>query len=258
MPLITGRTPHDPARLAAAPAILDHAPNATVPDKLSRLGLVYQPHMGDNRTDPDCTAESYRECATVAAATLAGYQLNVARTASLGFYLQCKGLAANATPDQIENSGGANMLDVAQEQWSGSGFRTGYDELRGLFGTVPVTDRLRLAAASATFGMGWWGIRLYQYDEDNLYSSAPLDFDGSDPGALIGLHAIGGGLEYMGLDDEDEVTIVTYGMRRQVRWRWVANRLDEAHAFVWPQLSSAGSANVETAALEAALQRWVG
>lgn len=256
MPLITGRTPHNPARLAATPLILDHAPNiAAPPDKLSRAGIVYQPRMGDNRDYPDCTAESLREYATAAAATLGGYQLNVARTASLSFYCRCVGLPANATADQIANSGGANMLDVAQWQWS-SGFDTGYDDLRGLFGTVPTADRLRLAAAAATFGLGWWGIRLYQYDEDNLYSSAPLDYDGTDPGALVGLHAIGGAWEYTGLGDEDEAVIVTYGMFKPATWRWVAHRLDEAHAFVWPQLSPAANASVKTAGLEAALKVW--
>lgn len=257
MTLPTGRLPHSAARLAATPEILDHiADLAAPPDRLTRPGIDYTPRMGDNDWASDCPAESMRECATVAAAVLGGYALNVAPTASLDFYRGCVGLPAGATRDQVRATDGCQMLAAAQRQWSGPGFSTGTDVLHGQFGTVPVGDRLRLAAAAATFGLGWWGIRLFQRDMDTFWGDDPWDDDGSDPGALIGLHAIGAGLEYTGLGDADEFVVVTYGRLKPTRWRWCARRLEEAHAFRWRQLDPSGSVALDEAALSAALVAW--
>lgn len=251
-----GRRPHDPVRLAAAPAILDHTADASAPpDRLDRSNVAFTPTLGDNGWAPDCTGESLREVATAIAA-VNGYPLAVADGASLRFFCQCAGLPVAASQDQIKAIDGAVMLDVAQRQWR-DGFNVGPQTLFGLFGTVPPTDRLKLAAGAQRFALGWWGIRLYQRDEDAFFTVAPLDDDGStDNGALIGGHAIGGGWGWTGLGDTDEVLIVTWGAVKPVTWRWVAARLEEAHAFRFRQLDRAGVAAVDEAGLTAALQRW--
>jgi len=251
-----GRQPHDPVRLASAPAIFDHLALATPADRLDRSGVDFEPSLGDNDWAPDCTGESLREVATAIFALSAGARLSVAREASLAFYCSCVGLPPNATRAQILATDGAEMLAVARRQWR-QGFDVGSQRLFGLFGTAPVADRLKLAAGAQAFRMLWAGVRIYERDRDNFDSADPWDDDGStDPGALVGLHAIGTGWGWTGLGDSDETGTVTWGRCKPTKWRWLARRLDEVHCFRFRQLDGAGAAAIDEERLTAALTRW--
>lgn len=257
-----GLTPHDPARLAAAPLIFEHARDVSgPPDKLDRSGVALHPSMGDNFWAPDCTGESAREYAS-AVALLAGYQLAVQPGASLKFY--CGGVnleLASYPPDdaakaQIAATDGMDMLTAAQRLTT-VGLDEGPNNHRALWGKAPTDDIETMANGAAKFGMLWIGGKIYERDQDTLYSYGVWDDDGeTDNGTLAGLHAFCSGWGYSGLDPTSQTMTDTWGMKKPNTWRWLMRRATIMLCLRFPQLDPAGSSLLDEQALTAALIRW--
>jgi hypothetical protein len=222
-----GRLEHDPVAVAAAPAhVFGAVPPAAV---LDRSQYDFTPLAYDNLTDPNCTTAALANAARAVSA-LNGSGLVVAPGAPLAFYGACIG-----NPPDLAATEGVAMLTVLQQQ-AAAGFPIGPQSLVGLYGTVNPRIRSALALSIARLGFGYWGVRLYERDMEELpvWDVQP----GRDDGALVGRHAIFG-WDYTNLTDNGLVRVGTWGAWQRATWAWIAARLDEAWAVVWRQLERA-------------------
>jgi hypothetical protein len=227
-----GRKQHSPARLTAAPW---HKFGAEVPDpSLDRTLIDFKPLLGGNDVDPNCTVVSWENAAR-GVSFLNGALIRVDESLMPINYAGVVGCAP--TQEAIQATDGAQMLDVVAWQEL-HGFDLGTQtRLIGRSGVTNV-DMVSLALAMKKFGHSWMGVRLY--DQDMQTATAPgIVWDsipGRDPGNLVGGHAIFA-WAYTGLGDEDIVYVGTWGDWKPVTWRWLRDRIDEAHALVCRQLA---------------------
>jgi hypothetical protein len=224
-----GRKAHDPVRLAAAPALQRYG-LALPPPVVDRSAIPFVPELYQNDTLPDCTAVTLANCAQAANWVLTGCGEVIDPATVPAFYAASIGKPGATTADLMATDGAA-ILDVLSYQ-SRNGFDCGQQApLVANFGVIDVVDRMGIASAVAHLGACEIGVRLYQCDMD-AFGTGPWDDDGSDPGALIGLHATFI-WSYAGLGNEALVQIGTWGNWQPATWRWVATRTDEAHGLLW-------------------------
>jgi hypothetical protein len=224
-----GRKQADISRLAAAPVLRRYG-LAPPPPVVDRSAIAFTPELYQNDTLPDCTAVTLANCAQAASWVLTGTAQWIATGSVPAFYADSIG-KPGATTTELMATDGAEILDVLAYQAS-SGFDCGQQApLVAHFGTIDASDRMGIAAAVAHLGCCEIGIRLYERDMDT-FGVDPWDADGSDPGALVGLHATFI-WSYAGLGDEALVQIGTWGNWQPASWRWVVARTDEAHGLLW-------------------------
>lgn len=227
-----GRSAHDPAALAAAPA---HRFGAVLPPaSLRRPLLDFTPGDYGNTTKPLCTFASMANVARGIALLNNGADTLIVDPAKVSAgYAACVGCAD--TDAAIMATDGINMLEVAA--WQGKhGFDVGPQTLVGRSGTL-ATDRIALANGMHRLGLAWGGIKLLERDMATTSPTTVLDMvPGRDDGALVGLHAVPF-WTYQLLADEGRVWFGTWGYWQQCTWRWVTARIDEAHAWVYRQLA---------------------
>lgn len=244
-----GRLPCAPADLARAPSILWHASTfAPPPAVLDRRDVDYRPRMFGNNILPDCSAAGLANLA-LAVSTLAGAEIAIDDALVPAFYAACVGCAP--TESAMAATDGAVLLDVLRRQVV-QGFDVGgQTAFVGLSGTVPLR-RTYLAQIVSQLGGAYLGVDLYERD---MEGGAVWDADGRDPGALVGGHCVVM-WDYLGLADTDTLRIATWGGLQSVTWRWLANRLREAHGVFWRQLAPADSSPIDADALAGELRAW--
>ena len=226
--MMFGRLPHDPGRLAAAPALRNYG-LAPAPLTVDRSAIDFTPELFKNDTLPDCTAVTLANCVQAASLVLTGAKEVIDPVKVPAFYGASIG-KPNATTDELAVTEGAQILDVLAYQ-SRAGFDAGQQAaLVANFGVIDPTTTA-IASAVAHLGHCYIGIRLYERDMAT-FGVGPWDDDGSDPGALVGLHATFV-WSYAKLGDDGLVQIGTWGNWQPATWRWVATHTDEAHGLMW-------------------------
>jgi hypothetical protein len=205
------------------------------PVRLDRSAIEFHPGLFGNDYLPDCSAAGLANAAGMVAA-INGYTLAIDADKVPPFYAACVG--CDPTDAAMMATDGAMLLDVLQRQMQ-TGFDVGEQApLIGLHGTLPL-DRSVLASAMAHLGHVYAGVTLHEQDMD----SADV-WDLSDgAGDVVGGHCIVL-TDYTGLTDTDAVCFATWGRWQSCTWRWLAARLDEAHACVWRQLAAASGADI--------------
>ncbi len=229
-----GRSAHDPAALAAAPA---HRFAAILPPlKLDRSLVDFVPGDYGNTTKPLCTFASMTNIARGIAYLNSGTDTLIVDPAKVSAgYAACVGCAD--TDAAIMATDGMNMLEVAAWQ-ARNGYDIGPQQLVGRSGTL-ATNRIALAHGMDRRALPWGGIRLRARDMDATSPTSVLDaVPGRDDGVLEGLHAIPF-WTFQGLGDEGRVWFGTWGYWQECTWRWVEARTEEAHGWVYRQLADA-------------------
>jgi hypothetical protein len=220
-----GRLPHDPVRLAAAPA---HSFGATpVPQTLDRSLTDWLPGLYGNNEYSDCTCVSYTNNAR-GVAYLAGYELAVDPDDPLANFAALSGVPVT----EAASVDGAVMQDVLayQEQ---HGFNVGPQLLVATSGTVAV-NRMAMAQAMATLGGLWIGVTLHEREMDS-WGSGTLWDTVAPAGAIAGGHAVNL-WAYEGLADDSRVWLATWGAWQAATWRLLESITDEAHGLGWNQI----------------------
>ncbi len=227
-----GRLPHDPVALARLPSLMSHPFALREPKPaLDRRAVAFVPRMFGNDTLPVCTVAGLAN-AMLAVSALAGWELEVDDARVPPFFASVVG--CQPTQAAIAATPGANVVDVLRRQMAG--FAIGQPEpYAALFGTIAPDSRIGLANGIDEFGIGYWGIDLYERDMEAFAARDPWDDDGRDPGNLVGGHVVGA-WDYDGLADDDHGRCASWGHLQPFTWRWAAARLREAHGLYWRQL----------------------
>lgn len=224
--LCFGRKQHDPDALAAAP---QHKFSVAVPPVLSRGALNYAPGLYQNDVLPDCTAAALANH-LAATTALMGYAPAIVPALVPKFFAACIG-KPNATIDELALTDGAVALDVLQFALA-NGFQL--DEQAPYMPThevVDVSDRM-LLAHSIAINAGYWGVALTQRTVRAFQTNDIWDDDGSDHSGIVGTHMLTA-WDYSGFEDDDLVTLATWGEEQKATWRWVEHNLDESYALAW-------------------------
>jgi hypothetical protein len=197
-------------------------------------------------TLPDCSAAGLANSA-LAIGALGGFEPVVQDALVPTFYASCVG--CQPTEAAMAATDGVTLLGALQRAVT-AGFDVG--QPTPLFpATGPVaTNRASLAHAMDQFGGAYVGIRLYERDMEML---AVWDADGSDPGALVGRHCVFL-WDFLGLGDQQTGRMATWGAFQTFTWRWLASRLDEAHALFFRQLAPAQASAVDEDRLAAEIK----
>jgi len=230
-PFKFGRRPHDPAKLAAAPQRKFSA--VLPPPSCERNTWDFDVLLCENDLIGDCTYAALANAAKGIAA-LNGYTLNVDQSTVVAGFATQHGISPS---DQaaLEAAEGLEMADVLNFMQQ-HGFNVGNQLLAGTWGTLGL-DRSSLALALAHLGIGYWGITLYDSDVAAFQSGSVWDTIATR-GNVVSGHAVTA-WDYSGLGDTDIVRICTWGTMQVATWRWVADRLDEAHGVTFPSLGPA-------------------
>jgi hypothetical protein len=249
-----GRLAHDPAEVARVPSLAGHAFAASIPPlKLDRSAISFHPGLYHNDVFPVCTAAGLANSAALVAA-IAGFGLIIDVGKVIEFFATIAGI--DPTDEALTASDGALMTSIIRQQTL-AGFDVGTQTpLVGLAGTLPIGNRSLLALAMARLGHAYIGVTIRERDMDARPALWDV-VDGRDDGAIIARHAMVL-CDYTGLGDADTVRAATWGDWQPVTWGWLAARLDEAYAFVWRQLASAGRHDpaVDPDVLAAQLRAW--
>ena len=241
MPLALGRLTHDPAALARAPQLGQYAAAwGAPPPQLDRDAIAYAPRLYRNDTLPDCTAAGLANAADAQAALNGLGAVNIDEQHVMNFYGACVGCA---DPAQLAATDGARELDVLSYQ-ARNGFDVGLQApLVADCATFDPQNRGLLANVMAHLGSGYLGVALATADRAAAEpggvwdTNTPAGAGDSTPGSW-GLHCL---LcwSYDGLGDTDVVKLATWGGLQSATWRWVASRIQEAHAVIFRDLVSA-------------------
>jgi hypothetical protein len=224
--MATGLLAHDPAALAAMPAVAEFIAPAQADIELDRSSVDFQPAANDNVDYPDCTVASLTECARGTAA-LQGWQLNVAAGAPLAFFANCVGIQLG-NDAALRACPGARLADIAAAQCA-LGYDIGPQRISGAVATIPLNrhalgTRMKLAPL-------WVGALLTQSESSGptTWSLEAARGDARDGHAFMLW-------DYAGLADSDFVRISTWGMWYRATWGWIMARLQEAHLLWLPQI----------------------
>jgi len=241
MALALGRLTHDPAALARAPQLGQYAAAwGAPPPQLNRDAIAFAPRLYRNDTLPDCTAAGLANAADAQAALNGLGAVAIDEQQVVNFYGDCVGCADAA---QLAATDGARELDVLSYQGR-NGFDVGLPApLVADCATFDPQDRGLLANAMAHLGSGYFGVALAIADQATAEgigvwdTNTPASSGDSTPGSW-GLHCL---LcwSYSGLGDTDVVRLATWGGLQLATWRWMASRVEEAHAVIFRDLVGA-------------------
>jgi hypothetical protein len=236
MPLALGRLTHDPAALARAPQLGQYtAAWGAPPPQLNRDAIAYAPRLYRNDALPDCTAAGLANAALNGLGAVAIDEQHV-----VNFYGAC---VRCADPAQLAATDGARELDVLSYQ-ARNGFDVGLPApLVADCATFDPQNRDLLANVMAHLGSGYLGVALAMADQAAAEgagvwdTNTPANAGDTTPGSW-GLHCL---LcwSYSGLGDGDVVKLATWGGLQLATWRWVASRIEEAHAVIFRDLVGA-------------------
>jgi hypothetical protein len=243
MPLALGRKSHDPAALALAPQLTLYTTAwGAPPPQLSRDAIAYAPKLYQNDILPDCTAAGLANAADAQAALNGLGAVNIDPQLVVDFYADCVGCTV---PAQIAATDGARELDVLSHQGR-NGFDVGLPApLVADCATFDPQNRALLANVMAHLGSGYLGVALAMADQavfeaNGVWDTSTPAADGDATPGTWGLHCL---LcwSYSGLGDTDVVKLATWGGLQPATWRWVASRIEEAHAVIFRDLVAAAS-----------------
>lgn len=196
------------------------------PARLIRDHIDPAPLMLGNDQLGNCTSVGIANHLRATAA-LGGYQIDICTGDAVRFYSESTGYNP-AMPGSDQGGVEVDVLTVASS--------TGYTLDNGwsytpLWGSADPQDRNALALITAGMGAAYLGVQLTQADQ-----STGL-WDTGQPGENVpwGGHCL---LlwDYTGLADDDTVTLLTWGTKQKATWRWLRERVAEAHGLLWPQL----------------------
>ncbi|WP_039904938.1 hypothetical protein [Acetobacter tropicalis] len=197
------------------------------PARLVRNHIDPAPLMLGNDQIGDCTSVGLANHLRATAA-LAGYQIDVATGDAVRFYSESTGYDPR-DPDTDQGGVEVDVLGIAGRD----GYHLDSGAFYPLWGSIDPQDRNALALIVAGMGAAYLGVQLAQADQ------APgvwdIDRAGDNTPGSWGGHCL---LlwDYTGLADDDQVTLLTWGMRQKATWRWVRSRIMEAHGLIWPQM----------------------
>jgi hypothetical protein len=241
MPLALGRLSHDAAALALAPQLGHYAATwGAPPPQLDRNNIAYAPKLYGNDTLPDCTAAGLANAADAQAALNGLGAVAIDEQHVVDFYADCVGCTV---PAQLAATAGARELDVLSYQ-ARKGFDVGLPApLVADCATFDPRNRGLLANAMAHLGSGYLGVALAiadqaTYGANGLWDTDTPAADGDPTPGSWGLHCLVC-WSYSGLGDTDVVTLATWGALQRATWRWVASRIEEAHAVIFRDLVGA-------------------
>ena len=241
MSFMFGRLPHDPSQLAKAANLGRYEiARRLPPPTLDRSAIHYRPQLFANNQIGDCTAAGMGNAA-LAVSALNGSTAIVMEPAVVSFYSAVTGY----DPNVPGSDRGAVLADVMSYQYN-TGFQTGAQLLVGPWATYNPQDRGLMALTMAELGISILGVKLSVNDMNAVSAGDVLDLPPTpgpnDVPGSAGLHCLLI-FDYTGLNDTDLVTLPTWGMRQPATWRWVADRVDEAHVVVWRNLQQVNGLN---------------
>lgn len=199
------------------------------PARLIRDHIDPSPRMLANDTVGDCVSAGIGN-ALRATSALGGFQTDVRDDNALMFYEESAGY--RGTPETDNGAVETEVLSYALRH----GYPTETGTYYPLWGSTD-TGRSSVALLMANLGVAYLGVRLATTDMDNVArygADTVLTLDNGVPGSAGGHCLLA--WDYTGLDDNDTVTLLTWGMRIKATWSWLDSRIMEAHGMVWPQL----------------------
>lgn len=231
-----GRLPHDPDRIAAAPALARYGLRAP-PESLDRSHIPFKPLLGRNNDLPTCVPTAYFNALMAASLALDGAVPVISDAMIPPCYADAYG-RPGMTDDEIAGTQGLNILDfLTWQAKNGVDIGQGADrKFVADFGVVPAADRGGIAATASELGAAMLGVRIYVEDIERLYTADQWLYSDPPSSPLDGLHDLIV-WDYAGLMDDSVCLIATYGMLVKAPWAWVAHRIDEAHGLAWRQLA---------------------
>ncbi|GBQ69849.1 hypothetical protein AA103196_2330 [Ameyamaea chiangmaiensis NBRC 103196] len=197
------------------------------PNQLERGGIDPKPSMLGNDILGNCTSVGIANHLRATAA-LAGFEVGVRDVDAVRFYAQSTGYQpGNPATDQ----GGVEVDVLTYAARNGYGLRN--DTLYPIWGSADPADLNGMRNIMAGMGAAYLGVRLALADQhDGVWdTSTPGD---QTPGSWGGHCLLG--WSYTGIDDEDLVSLLTWGTVRQATWRWIRSRVMECHGLAWRQL----------------------
>ena len=216
---------HDPKspRMSALPFM-----TRTAPARLLRDHIDPSPLMLGNDTLGDCTSVGIAN-ALRAQCSLGGFQVAVETSDAIRFYSASTGYQpSNASTDL----GGVEVDVLAYAARKGYALQSEQVPSFPLWGTMDREDLNGVRLCMAGLGVAYGGFLLAQADQyaETWDTTTPGD---QTPGSWGGHCALL--WDYTGTQDDDLVTVLTWGMKKKATWRWVRSRMDEAHAITFPQ-----------------------
>lgn len=203
-----------------------------------------------NRPDPnarmllndilsDCTAAGMGNSLSAVSA-LQGWKLDISDKNALEFYEGSSGF----DPSKGNDNGctGPDALNFAVNK----GFNTGNGRYYGIWGNIDSDDQNGIANTIGDLGVCAFGVDLSlsdmkQIDAENdncVLTKDNTKYGDNTPGSAGGHFLLG--YEYTGLDNNDVVTLITWGETTvKCTWDWLKYRIVEAHGIIWPQLRKA-------------------
>lgn len=225
MTLRTGRLPHDPVAVAAAPQHLFGADRP--PDRLNRSLLDWKPGMFGNDTLNNCTSVALFNHARGVEWLQAQAQLAVVPLAPADFFAECAGDPPDLTT--VHGLVALNVLARAGEH----GIPAANQRLYSQYGVV---QRNRVAVARALNRLGGLYVGVTLHDRE-LQGGAGTWNTYGDPGPVDGGHMVNVWTYEGGLGDDATVYVGTWGYWQPVTWAWLEARTAEAYGLVWRQLA---------------------
>ena len=198
------------------------------PARLNRAGSGLRPGLYGNDALGDCTCAGLAN-AVRAQAVLAGFDVDISDEAVLRLYADSCGYRNG---DPTTDLGGVET-DVLGWQLA-HGFDAGGEvPLVGEWATIDAGDLNAIRNACAVVGCVYLGVQLALADQEPIvWDTATVgeQTPGSWGGHCLLLW------DYQGVLPDDLVTLITWGRKQKATWRWLASRMDEAHAVFWRQL----------------------
>lgn len=203
------------------------------PARLIRDHVNPAPLMLGNDAVGDCTSAGLGNTLRAISA-LGGYQTDVTDDNALMFYEESAGYRGTSYTDT-----GAVETEVLSYA-----LRHGYPTESGtyypLWGSTD-TSRSSIALLMASLGVAYLGVLLAQSDINQIISKpgSILTHDNAEYGDTTPSdgHCLLA-WSYTGLNDNDTVSLLTWGRIQNVTWAWLDSRIMEAHGLLFPQLTA--------------------
>ena len=203
------------------------------PARLIRDHIDPSPRILSNNVVGDCTSAGIGN-ALRATSSLGGFQTDVTDDNALMFYEESAGY--RGTPETDTGAVETEVLSYALRH----GYPTESGTYYPLWGSTD-TSRSSIALLMASLGVAYLGVLLAQSDINQIISKpgSILTHDNAEYGDTTPSdgHCLLA-WSYTGLNDNDTVSLLTWGRIQNVTWAWLDSRIMEAHGLLFPQLTA--------------------
>lgn len=204
------------------------------PAVLNRSHVNPAPVMADNDKIGDCTAAGLANSIRAVSA-LNGFQTQITDAEAIQFYSASTGYDPR---DPASDQGGIEVDVLAYA--ARNGIDLGEQRLYPIWGSIHPQGRNAMGLACAALGPVYLGVQLAVADQAGMGglwdTPTPTAYGNPSPGSWGGHCLVL--WDYAGLNDDDEIRLLTWGTYQRATWRWLHSRIMEAHGLLWPQLAT--------------------